>query len=50
MRERTRERDATAAGDSFDRWTELLLVLACLVALGWIGFSLWLAAEVLGLV
>ena len=32
-----------------DRWAEIMLAIACLLTLAWIGFTLWLAAEVLGL-
>ena len=41
---KTQERDNTS-----DHWAEIILVLACLVALAWIGFTLWLAGEVLGI-
>jgi hypothetical protein len=48
--ERSGDREAATAGHGSDRWAEVVLGLACLLTLAWIAFTLWLAAEVLGLV
>jgi hypothetical protein len=50
MQERTREADMTVTGDLSERWSDIVLALACVLTLAWIAFTLWLAAEVLGLV
>jgi hypothetical protein len=34
--------------ETWDGWAEIMLALACLLTLAWIGFTLWIAGEVLG--
>jgi hypothetical protein len=45
QRKNTSGEDAVTA----DRWLEVMLVVVCVLTVVWIGFTLWLAGEVLGL-